>query len=188
MKRINAGKSGSVSTVLLTAAVAIAAIISMTSAGSAEKKTNSGADSTKAPAAKNFAIRYGYQPGHAQILIADQKGFFAEEFGKDSITLSLSKFASGPALVTAITAGQLDIGQVGDQPAIQAKANNVDIKIIAKYLSSDKVNSLIASKASGIKSIADLKGKKVGVTIGSTAHQLLYIYLASVSLEPKGRK
>jgi sulfonate transport system substrate-binding protein len=133
---------------------------------------------------KNIVIRYGYQPGHSQVVIADKKGFFKEEFEKDNITFEFSKFQAGPALITSLTAGQLDFGQVGDQPALSAKANNVDLKIIGKYISSNQVNSLLATKTSGIKAVGDIKGKRVGVTIGSTCHQLLYIYLESVNLKP----
>lgn len=134
---------------------------------------------------KNIVIRYGYQPGHSQVVIADKKGLFKEEFEKDNITFEFSKFQAGPALITSLTAGQLDFGQVGDQPALSAKANNVDLKIVGKYITSDQVNSLLATKKSGIKTVADIKGKKVGVTIGSTCHQLLYIYLESVNLKPE---
>ena len=128
-------------------------------------------------------VKYGYQPGYAQTVIAHQKGFYTEELGGD-VDIQLVKFQSGPSLVTALTSDQLDFGQVGDQPSIQAKANHVDLKIIGKFLSSDKINGLIVRADSDISSISDLKGKKVGVTVGSTGQQLLYIYLDSVGLEP----
>lgn len=162
---------------------------SASASGSTASGTSAGASAQSSTAAapsadKDLVIRYGYQPGHSQVVIADKKGFFNEEFAKDNITFKFSKFQSGPALVTSFTAGELDFGQVGDLPALSAKANNVDAKIIGKYISSDKVNGLLVAKNSGIKTIADLKGKKVGVTIGSTGHQLLYIYLESVNLKP----
>lgn len=158
---------------------------SASAAASTAAASESASASTAASAAASGAgvvIRYGYQPGHAQIVVAQQQGLLDKEFGKDGIKFELSKFASGPALISAITGGSLDFGQVGDQPAIQAKANNVDIKAIGVYSTTDKANALIASKTSGITKIADLKGKKVGVTIGSTGQQLLYIYLKSVGL------
>jgi sulfonate transport system substrate-binding protein len=130
-----------------------------------------------------IVVKYGYQPGHAQTVIAREKGFYAEELG-DDVRIDFVKFQSGPSLITALTANQLDFGQVGDQPAIQAKANNVDLKIIGKFLFSDKVNGLIVREDSDIASIEDLKGRKVGVTVGSTGQQLLYIYLESVGLKP----
>lgn len=128
-------------------------------------------------------VKYGYQPGHAQAIIAQEKGFYTKYLGED-VQVELNKFQSGPSLISAITAGQLDFGQAGDQPVIQAKANNVDLKIIGKFLFSDKVNGLIVRPDANIKTIADLKGKKVGVTIGSTGQQLLYIYLKSAGLKP----
>ncbi len=134
-----------------------------------------------------IVVKYGYQPGHAQTVVAQQKGFYAKELG-DKVAIQLVKFQSGPSLITALTSNQLDFGQVGDQPAIQAKANHVDLKIIGKFLYSDKVNGLIVREDSGITSIKDLKGKKVGVTVGSTGQQLLYIYLDSVGLKPSDIK
>lgn len=132
-------------------------------------------------------VKYGYQPGHAQTVIAKEKEFYEKELG-DKVEIQLVKFQSGPSLITALTAGKLDFGQVGDQPAIQAKANNVDLKIIGKFLFSDKVNGLIVRKDSDITSIEGLKGKKVGVTVGSTGQQLLYIYLESAGLKPSDIK
>lgn len=135
----------------------------------------------------HIVVQYGYQPGHAQAIIAQKKGFYKEELGTD-VDIELVKFQSGPSLITAFTAGKLDFGQVGDQPAIQAKANNVDLKNIGKFLFSDKVNGLIVREDSDITTIKDLKGKKVGVTVGSTGQQLLYIYLESVGLKPSDIK
>lgn len=143
----------------------------------------SGSNDTTSAVPGQTVIKYGYQPGHAQTIIAQEKGFYTKYLGED-VKVQLIKFQSGPSLITAITANQLDFGQAGDQPVIQAKANNVDIKIIGKFLFSDKVNALIVRPDSGINEIADLKGKKVGVTVGSTGQQLLYIYLKSVGLKP----
>ncbi|MFL0195282.1 ABC transporter substrate-binding protein [Clostridium sp. WILCCON 0269] len=133
---------------------------------------------------QNIVIKYGYQLGHTQIIVARDKGWLKDEFEKDGITFQLQKFSSGPPMIEAMTGKRLDFGQVGDQPAIQARANNVDIKVIAAYGTSEKADALIATKKSGINKISDLKGKKVGVTIGSVAQQLLYIYLKSVGLKP----
>ncbi|AGK98874.1 ABC transporter substrate-binding protein [Clostridium pasteurianum] len=157
-------------------------VISLITLVGCSGKVNSGnlsASKVKTP----IVIKFGYQPGHAQIVVARDKGWLKDEFEKDGITFEFEKFVSGPPLIEAMTGGRLDFGQVGDQPAIQAKANNVDIKAIAVYNSTEKGNALLATSKSGINSLADLKGKKVGVTIGSVGQQLLYIYLKSVGLK-----
>ncbi len=157
----------------------IAAFLLAVLAGCAQ----SGVSDAVPAASDKLVVKYGYQPGHAQAIIAQEKGFYTKYLGEE-VEVQLIKFQSGPSLITAITAGQLDFGQAGDQPVIQAKANNVDLKIIGKFLFSDKVNGLIVRPDSGIKDIADLKGKKVGVTVGSTGQQLLYVYLKAAGLKP----
>lgn len=131
---------------------------------------------------KNITIRFAYQPSHSQLIIAEELGFFKEEFEKDNITVEAKQFASGPPIIEAFAAGELDFGMVGDQPAIQGKSNSIDIKIIGSYGASEKGNALLATKESGIRDLKDLKGKKVGFTIGSVGHQLLLIYLKAAGL------
>lgn len=133
-------------------------------------------------------VRYGYQPGHVQITIARELGWIDEEFGKDGIKFTYDKFIAGPPLIEAFTGGRLDFGQVGDQPALQAAANKVDIKAIGLYVSSEKAYALVARKGGEIAGLKDLKGKKIGVTIGSVGHQLLYLFLKSQGLSPKDIK
>jgi sulfonate transport system substrate-binding protein len=150
--------------------------------GCGQSKTNT-ATNEKANS-KDIVVHYGYQPGHAQIVVAKEKGWLDEEFSKDGISIELNKFASGPPMIEAFTGNRLEFGQVGDQPALQAQANGAKVKAIGLYGVASKTNQLLATSDSGIKSISDLKGKKVGVTIGSVGHQLLYILLDSVGLKP----
>jgi sulfonate transport system substrate-binding protein len=147
-------------------------------------KSNTSTTSDKAGNSKNIVVHYGYQPGHAQIVVAKEKGWLDEEFSKDGITIELDKFASGPPMIEAFTGNRLEFGQVGDQPALQALANGAKVKAIGLYGTASKTNQLLATSASGIKSISDLKGKKVGVTIGSSGHQVLYKFIDSVGLKP----
>jgi len=140
--------------------------------------------SKKKETTAGLVVRFGYQPGQATLTIAKEKGFFKEEFAKDGITFEFSKFVSGPPLITALTAGSLDLGEVGDQPAIAARANNVDIKAIAPYRKGEELLGLIAAKNSGIHTVSDIKGKKIGFTVGSVGHHLLYAYLESAGLSP----
>ncbi|MEA5008281.1 aliphatic sulfonate ABC transporter substrate-binding protein [Clostridium tyrobutyricum] len=136
--------------------------------------------------AKPKEINIGYQPGlnHALLIVAKQKGWFKDEFQKDGITVKFQSFVSGPPMIEAFAGNRLDIGQVGDQPAIQARANNIDIKAIALY-GSGYLSGLLVPNGSSIKSVKDLKGKKVGVTIGSTGHILLIKLLESAGLTTK---
>lgn len=110
-------------------------------------------------------------------VIALQKGFLEEELGSSVKVTAATDFGSGPAIMEAMTAGDIDIALLGDMPVIQVKANNVDVKIISSLFTSTNGYQLIAAKDSGIKSISDIKGKKVAVMSGSTNHKLLLKYL-----------
>lgn len=110
-------------------------------------------------------------------IIALQKGFFEEELGNSIKVTAATDFGSGPAIMEAMTAGDIDIAFLGDMPVIQVKANNVDVKVISSLFTSTNGYQLIAAKDSGIKNISDIKGKKVAVMSGSTNHKLLLKYL-----------
>ncbi|MDR1977788.1 MAG: aliphatic sulfonate ABC transporter substrate-binding protein [Synergistaceae bacterium] len=130
-----------------------------------------------------LTIRWATQPSQTQAAIAEELGYFKEEFEADGVTVELRVFASGPPIIEAFAAGELDFGQVGNQPAIQAIANGIDIRIIAAYMTSDGSSSaLVASDKSGINSLSDVRGKKVAYTVGTVAHQLLLKFLDSEKL------
>ena len=139
--------------------------------------------------AKPDAIRFGYTSSISNSLfyVAKQMGWFEEEFKKDGITIEYDKFINGPPVIEAFAGGRLDIGQVGDQPAIQAKANQINIKAIAVF-NTVKIASVVVPNDSGSKSIRDLQGKKVGVSVGSVYHRALLYFLNYYGLTAKDIK
>ncbi|MFT8890139.1 MAG: aliphatic sulfonate ABC transporter substrate-binding protein [Ethanoligenens sp.] len=166
-------------------AVAVSATVAISFAGCAKSAGSStSTQSSSSEDDKNVTISLGYQPGHPQAVVADQEGLFTKEFAKDGIKVDLKKFQSGPPLISAMTAGSVDLGDVGDQPAISAAANHVDLRMIGTYTKSDSYTGLVALPKSGINNLSDIKGKKIGVTIGSMGHQFLYIYLKAEHLQP----
>jgi sulfonate transport system substrate-binding protein len=130
-------------------------------------------------------IRFGFQPGSVLFELAAVQGWFDEEFKKDGISLEYVKFLSGPPLIEAFAGNRLDIGLIGDQPLIQARANNIDIKAIAAQSKDSRSSGLLVPIGSPIKTLKDLKGKKVGTKIGSASHNLLVRYLESAGLTLK---
>ena len=154
------------------------------------KKTITPTTTTPVSKEKPDSIRIGYQLGinHTLLIVAKQKGWFEEEFKNDGIKLEYSQFTSGPPMIESFAGEKLDFGQVGDQPAIQARANSIDVRAIGIYASGYKGDGLIVPNGSDIKSIKDLKGKKVGITVGSTGHRLLYLFLESAGLKPSDVK
>jgi NitT/TauT family transport system substrate-binding protein len=89
-------------------------------------------------------------------------------------------FAKGPDVMQAILAGELDVGATASEGAITARANGAPIFLVAGFAKGGA--RLVARPDANIKSVADLKGKKVGVTRGGIQEVLLAAELAQNGL------
>lgn len=114
--------------------------------------------------------------------IARDKGFFDEEFAKIGVKLNLIPMTgAGPAINEALASGSLDLGTLGDVPAVLGKANGVDTKIVS-YSDLSGGASVIAGKGTPYKSILDLKGKTIATQRGAFMHRALANLLAEAGL------
>lgn len=172
--------------ILLTVLVAVGVMAGCSPGNKAEQKGATAGHQAHNPA----KIRFGYQPSMPQavFLVAKEQGWFEDEFAKDGTKIEFEKFVIGPPLIEAFAGNRLDFGLVGDQPAIQAKANNIDLKIIGIYSTTEKGSGLVVPVGSAITSAKDLKGKKVGVPVGSIFHQMLLLYLKTSGLKTEDIK
>jgi len=163
--------------VILAAILAFSMVACGEVAGQSVKAANESGEKTEGDA-KDNVVHLGTQPGEILNNVAKANGYYEEE----GVEVEAQVFSYGPPIIEALTSGDLDVGFMGDQPAFSGIANGVDIQIISATSASNKRHGLIARDDSGIESLADLKGKKVSVPVGSNAQPLLYIYLDSVGL------
>ncbi|UGQ45369.1 ABC transporter substrate-binding protein [Massilia endophytica] len=89
-------------------------------------------------------------------------------------------FAKGPDVMQAILAGELDVGATASEAAIQGRANGAPIFVVAGFAKGGA--RLVARSDVPVKSIKDLKGKKVGVTRGGIHEVLLAAELQQAGL------
>jgi len=89
-------------------------------------------------------------------------------------------FAKGPDVMQAILAGELDVGATASEAAISGRANGAPIYVVAGFAKGGA--RLVARPGEGIKTVKDLKGKKVGVTRGGIHEVLLIAELAQNGL------
>jgi len=122
-----------------------------------------------APAVKK-AMKVGYLNvmDDAQAMLAKDAGFY-EQHGLD---VELVLFDSGTDLIKGIVGGQLDAGVLGFTNAASWAAKGADLKVVGGAQMG--YHSILVKKGSGIKSVADLKGKKLATQQkGSTADIVL---------------
>ena len=91
------------------------------------------------------------------------------------------EFTSGPPLLEAMSTGSVDLGAVGDTPPIFAQAANANIVYVAGSPITNGQGILVPAN-SAIRAIADLKGKPVGFTKGTSAHNVLIATLEKAGL------
>ena len=110
-------------------------------------------------------------------LIAQQEKWYENELG---VEVKIVKFDSGKDMNAAIAANAVDIAQEGTSPAALAISSGQDIEVIWVGDILGTAETLVARNGSGISSVKDLVGKKVGTPFSSTAH---YSLLNALKLE-----
>jgi NitT/TauT family transport system substrate-binding protein len=109
-------------------------------------------------------INFGYQTTSWGSLgmIAESQGLFK----KAGANVKIFHFSSGKDARNAMISGRVDAGVIGATPFIIGAAKG-DMEAIALALYGAKTLAVVAGVKSGIKTLADLKGKKVGSQLGS---------------------
>jgi sulfonate transport system substrate-binding protein len=92
------------------------------------------------------------------------------------------EFAFGPPLLEALNTGNIDFGYTGDAPPIFAQAARANLLYVAALPSAGANEAIIVPEQSSIKTIADLKGKKVGFAKASSAHNTTVAALEKAGL------
>jgi len=127
-----------------------------------------------------------------EIRIGTQKGGFfpavkarhtvEDVFKPLGVDIKWVDFQFGPPLLEAINVGSVDFGYVGDSPPIFAQAANARIRYVAAVKQEGSTQAIIVPQDSPIKTLADLKGKRVAFGKGSSAHNLLVAALEKAGL------
>src|SRR3954464_11296094 len=125
-------------------------------------------------------IRIGYQKTGV-LVIARQQAILEKHFAAKQIAIKWVEFTSGPPLVEAMSTGSVDFGSVGDTPPIFAQAANANIVYGAGSPITNGQGILVPANST-IHTIADLKGKRVGVAKGTSAHNVLIATLEKAGL------
>lgn len=148
---------------------------------SSETKDSDNAGANNSSSVVNIAI----QPSAAFIplYIARENGWIEEALKEQGVEVNWNEFESGPPMNESLASGSSDIGVMGDVPAVSSIAAGQKNEIIATAADGAKSYAMLVSADSDIASVTDLKGKKVGATVGSTAHNLIDKILAKNNLD-----
>jgi NitT/TauT family transport system substrate-binding protein len=167
------------------AAVAATITVALTACAPAQTANNNGS-STAAPASNaGTTVRLAYFPNftHAVGLVGVARGAFQQALG-ESNKLDVKAFNAGPALIEALLAGEVDIGYVGPNPAINGyvKSKGEALRIIAGASSGGAL--FVVRPEANIKTAKDLDGKQFATPqLGGTQDVALRYYLQQNGLK-----
>jgi sulfonate transport system substrate-binding protein len=129
-------------------------------------------------------FRIGWQK-NGVLALAKRRGALEKRLADQGITVSWSEFTSGPPLLEALGAGALDFGATGDVPPLFAQAAGGALYYVGIYRGSPAGSAILVRKDSPIKTLEDLKGKKVAFKRGSSAHNVTVKALRKAGLKPE---
>jgi sulfonate transport system substrate-binding protein len=132
---------------------------------------------TKAPE----QLRIGYQKSAANLVIVKQQG--ALEKRLPATKVSWVEFPAGPQLLEALSVGSLEFGLTGDAPPVFAQAAGKNLVYVGAEPAKPDSSAILVLRSSPVRTLAELKGKKVALQKGSSAHYLLLRALAKANLQ-----
>jgi len=129
-------------------------------------------------------VNIGYQKANIFALLK-YRGTLDSDFSKLGITVRWVEFPAGPQMLEGLNVGSIDLAATGDAPPTFAQAAKADLVYLAHSPANPQTEAIVVPENSPIKTVADLKGKRVALNKGSDVNYLLVSALENAGLKYK---
>lgn len=140
------------------------------------------ADTKGEPAKKELTeVSAAYHPGLAALCVpgvGEMNGYFEEE----GLKVNWVQFTAGPPEIAAMVSGDLQFGYIGHGAHTLCAQGQADVISLSHISNSEQV---LVRKSSGIKTMEDLKGKKVVTQLGTSGEAILNLALERAGIDKK---
>jgi len=116
-------------------------------------------------------LRIGFQKAAVNLVVLKQQAALEKRFAASSV--KWIEFPAGPQLLEALAVGSLEFGLTGDTPPVFAQAAGKDLRYVGAEPPKPLSSAILVKPDAPLKTLADLKGRKVALQKGSSAHYLL---------------
>jgi ABC-type nitrate/sulfonate/bicarbonate transport system substrate-binding protein len=131
------------------------------------------------------AARIGAARGFAGglVYVADEKGFFRSR----GVNVTIKEFETRPMAVDALVDDKVDVTTAAEFVMVRRSFDNDHLRTYAQIANMNPIE-IIARRGPGIEKISDLKGKKIGLTLGSSSEFYLDRFLKLGNISNSGAK
>lgn len=140
--------------------------------------------SNYAHADSNKVFKIGYQK-YGTLTLLKARGTLDKALAEKGYTVKWTEFPAGPQMLEGLNVGSVDFGTVGETPPIFAQAAGADLVYVANEPPAPVGEAILVPKNSPIKSLSELKGKKIALNRGSNVHYLLVKALEKAHIDYK---
>jgi len=113
-------------------------------------------------------LRIGFQKSSVNLTLLKQRQALEQQL--KGVKISWFEFTAGPQMLEALSVGSIDFATTGEPPPIFAQAAGSNLVYVGAEPAKPAVSAILVKPDSAIKSLADLKGKKIAFQKGSSAH------------------
>jgi sulfonate transport system substrate-binding protein len=129
-------------------------------------------------------LRIGYQK-YGTLVLLKARGSLEKRLAPMHVEVKWTEFPAGPQLLEGLNVGSIDFGIAGEAPPIFAQAAGADLVYVGNEPGASAGEAIVVPKDSPIKTVAELKGKKVALNKGSNVHFLLVKLLEKAGVDYK---
>jgi sulfonate transport system substrate-binding protein len=126
-------------------------------------------------------LRVGFQKAALNLVILKQQGVLEKRFPNTKV--QWLEFPAGPQLLEALSVGALEFGLTGDSPPVFAQSAGKDLLYVGHEPPKPQSSAVLVLGDSPLRTLADLKGKRIAVQKGSSAHYLLLRAVENAGLQ-----
>jgi sulfonate transport system substrate-binding protein len=129
-------------------------------------------------------VRIGYQK-YGTLVLLKARGSLEKRLAPLHVEVKWTEFPAGPQLLEGLNVGAIDFGIAGEAPPIFAQAAGADLVYVGYEPPASAGEAILVPQDSPIKTVPELKGKKVALNKGSNVHFLLVKLLEQAGVNYK---
>jgi sulfonate transport system substrate-binding protein len=126
-------------------------------------------------------LRIGYQKSSVNLMVVRERKLLDSRLPGTAV--KWVEFPAGPQILEALSVGSLDVGFTGDTPPVFAQAAGKDIWYVGLEPPKPANSAILVPSDSTLRTLVDLKGRRIGFQKGSSAHYLVVRALDKAGLQ-----